>query len=169
MQGDNGSLNETFRTGRNDPAMKTPVVLPGAATVQSWRAGRVALGAALVLFALAACTSAPGLEVEPSDPLTGKWSGEWGPNADRRNPVELELHWNGTELQGIVNPGPRALELTKASFDEKAGVIKMELDATDGEGRPVHYGIEGKVEGNTMIGSWNRDNQQGDFSLTKHR
>ena len=79
-----------------------------------------------LLVVLGACASEPATTPEPAatdkaaapdasaDPLTGPWKGDWGPTAEHRNPVELELKWDGTALTGTVNPGPNAVVLTKA-------------------------------------------------------
>jgi hypothetical protein len=127
---------------------------------------------------LAACASEPA-STEPAapdaapapdasaDPLSGTWKGDWGPSANDRNPVTLELKWDGTALTGTVNPGADAVPLTKAAFARDTGMVTMEADAKGRGGAPVHYTIEGKVEGAMMSGSWSHDDKKGDFKLTK--
>jgi hypothetical protein len=34
-------------------------------------------------------------------------------------------------------------------------------------GGTVHFMIDGKIDKNTMIGTWNHDSRKGDFKLTK--
>ena len=100
-----------------------------------------------------------------SDPLSGTWTGDWGfPN--HRNPVTVELRWDGSALTGTVNPGPNALELSTASFNPETGEVVLEADAPF-HGAVAHYIFAGKVEGNTMMGSWKHDNVEGDFKVTK--
>ena len=114
----------------------------------------------LACFALAAA--------KPStDPLTGTWAGDWGPSETHRNPVTVELKWDGKALTGAVNPGANAIALQKCTFDAKTGAIHMEADAKSRRGTDIHYVIDGKVENNTMSGSWNHDNRKGDFKVTK--
>ena len=125
---------------------------------------------AAVLLFLAACT--PGTKASQTSAkevaaLSGTWSGDWGPTADRRNPVTLELRWDGSRLSGTVNTGPRAIEITKAAYDPKTGAITMELDTRDGQGNAVHYGISGQVKEKNMDGKWTREGEQGDFHVTK--
>src|SRR5580765_982958 len=106
----------------------------------------------LTVLLLPACSStSPSREV---DPLTGRWEGEWGPSPERQTNVVLELKWDGTTLTGTVNPGGRAMELGKSSFNPKTNAISMELDARDVAGEPDHYSIQGKVDGKEMTGSW---------------
>jgi hypothetical protein len=42
----------------------------------------------------------------------------------------------------------------------------MEADASGRRGQ-VHYVIDGKLEGNTMTGSWDHTNLKNDFKITK--
>ena len=124
---------------------------------------------------LAGCGAATESEPAPepemadtasSDPLSGTWTGDWGPTAEHRNEVTLELEWDGTNLTGTVNPGPNAIELSNTSFDAASGAIAMEADAQNFRGETVHYVIAGQVEGNTMTGSWIHDGGEGDFRIT---
>jgi hypothetical protein len=119
----------------------------------------------LSVVVLSACSSpAPSKEV---DPLTGRWEGAWGPSPERQTNVALELKWDGTTLTGTVNPGARAMELGKSSFNPKSNAISMELDAHDVAGEPDHYSIQGKVDGKEMSGSWTRNKGAGTFKITR--
>ena len=101
-----------------------------------------------------------------SDPLSGDWSGDWGPSPNDRNPVTLQLKWDGKALTGTVNPGPNAVTLQKSTFDAKTGAVHMEADVRRGSSA-IHYVIDGKVNNSTMTGSWNHDNRKGDFKISK--
>jgi hypothetical protein len=95
------------------------------------------------------------------------WSGDWGPTADHRNLVSLELKWDGVNLSGSVNPGPAAVQLSKSSFESGTGTLMMETHVRGRDGNLVHYVIQGKVEGNTITGTWNHDKQRGDFKMQR--
>jgi hypothetical protein len=101
-----------------------------------------------------------------ADPLSGTWIGKWGPTPTHRNAVTLELKWDGKTLKGTINPGPNAARLQKTSFDSATGAVHLESDVTS-MGKTIHYVIEGRVDKNTLIGSWNHDNKKGDFKLAK--
>jgi hypothetical protein len=124
---------------------------------------------ALVAFLISALVA--GISVlalnAAGDPLSGTWTGDWGPSAADRNQVTVELKWDGKNLTGTVNPGPNAVELKKATFDPQAGAIHFEADAASRRGGTFHYIIDGKVEDGKMSGSWGHDNRKGDFKLTK--
>ncbi len=119
----------------------------------------------IVCMALFVALSVPSLMAQ-SDSLSGTWVGDWGPSPTHRNPVTVQLSWNGSVLTGVVNPGPDAIELSKAMFDAATGDLLLEAEVPY-RGALAHYVMEGKLEGNTMMGSWNHDDTDGDFKLTK--
>ena len=105
--------------------------------------------------------------VPGGDPLSGNWAGDWGPSASDRNQVTVELKWDGKALSGTVNPGPNAVALQKATFDSKTNDVHFEADAKGRSGNVLHSPIDGKVEKDTMTGSWSHDQRKGDFKITK--
>jgi len=104
-----------------------------------------------------------------TDPVTGTWSGDWGPNQADRNQVTVDLKLEGTAVTGVVKTTNRPeVPLSKGTFDATARTVKMEAEAKNQRsGANVKYIIEGKLEGNTLTGSWNHDTTKGDFKLTK--
>ena len=121
-----------------------------------------------VSFALITLTlAAPFAKAQTAtDPVTGRWSGNWGPTPSHRHAVVLELKWDGKTLKGTINPGPNAFKLQKASFDPNTGTIHMEVDAGS-MGKRLHYFIEAKVEDGLLFGTWHHTKLQGDFRLSK--
>src|SRR5436190_13231059 len=113
----------------------------------------VCLVTALAL--LSACSSAT-TSTSAADPISGTWTGEWGPSPSRQTEVTVELKWDGVTLHGTVNPDRKPFELSKASFDPKTNAVMMELDGPNSRGETVHYVIEGKVSGTTMSGTFDR-------------
>ena len=120
----------------------------------------------VIALLIAACASQPAVPVSNAPP-SGKWSGDFGPDAERREPVAVDLRWEGGNLGGTVKVGVRSFPLTKASFTPAPGAITLEFDAQGNGGQIIHYRIEGKVEGNMMTGNWSHDSQRGDFSVTR--
>ena len=103
-----------------------------------------------------------------ADPITGSWAGDWGPNANDRNQVSVDLKFDGKALTGnVVPPGQSAIAIQKGTFNPATGAVHMEADAPGRGGAAVHYVIDGKVDKGVMTGSWNHDNRKGDFKLTK--
>lgn len=105
------------------------------------------------------------------DPLTGTWTGDWGPNAQDRNQVTVDLKWDGKALTGIVKsvqPARGDVMLSNSSYDAATQTVKMTAEAKNPRGGEViKYVIEGKVAASSMTGSWNHDARKGDFKLTK--
>jgi hypothetical protein len=118
----------------------------------------------ITLLLLSACKPQPAVSNQAPG---GTWSGEYSLGPDRRESISVNLRWEDGNLRGIVNAGPRSLPLTKASFTAETGAISMEFDAEGNRGRTVHYIIDGKVNGNTMTGTWTHDDEKGDFRVTK--
>ena len=116
-----------------------------------------------VLLAACAPKAAPAAGV-PS----GKWSGDYGPDAQRRDPVTLDLRWENATLRGTVHAGPRSLDISQAVFKPETGAIQIQFDA-QANGRAVHYVVDGKLEGDQISGSWTHDDQKGDFRVTKQQ
>ena len=120
---------------------------------------RTALALILLLF------------VQEGHPLVGTWHGEWGPSATHRNDVTLVLDWDGKNINGLINPGPESVKLTKAAIepsnDPKGWVVHFEADA-----KGNHFVIDGKIENLTsirrsIVGTWNHGNVKGDFKITR--
>ena len=104
-----------------------------------------------------------------ADPVSGKWSGDWGPNANDRNQITADFKFDGKALTGSITPAGQttAIPIQKGTFDAKTGAIHMEADVKAPNGSTVHYVVDGKVDKNMMKGSWNHDNRKGDFSIAK--
>jgi hypothetical protein len=120
------------------------------------------LMAALFFMTACASKSAPS-----ADPPSGTWSGDFGPDAERREQVRLDLTWEDSKLRGLVRAGFRELPVSKVSFKPDTGTITLEFDAQGNNGQTVHYVIEGTVRGDAMTGSWSHDGLRGDFRLRK--
>src|SRR5215510_3618913 len=102
----------------------------------------------LASFAVVACLLMVVSAFAQGDPLSGTWTGDWGPSPGDRNDVTIALKWDGKALSGNVTAGTNvtaAIPLQKTTYDPKTGAIHMEADASS-RGRTVHYVIDGKVE-----------------------
>ena len=103
-------------------------------------------------------------------PLKGSWSGDWGPDKDRRTRVLLQMNWDGKAITGAINPGPNAVPLTKASLDPDSWTVRLEAEGKDAAGRTVRSVIEGKLENigayrRVLRGTWTEGGTKGDFRL----
>jgi hypothetical protein len=101
------------------------------------------------------------------DPLSGTWTGDWGPSSFDRNQVTVELKWDGKAVTGTINPGPNAVALKNSTFDPKTGAVHFEADVVGRRGDNLHYVVDGKIDQNTMSGTWDHTSRKGDFKITK--
>jgi hypothetical protein len=121
---------------------------------------------------LALLIAAPAL-AQFGHPLKGTWSGDWGPTKENRTHILLELNWDGKAVTGTINPGAKAVTLTKADFDAPNWTVHMEADGKDAAGKTVHYVIDGKVtnigsQNRVLTGTWTQGGVKGDFKLTRN-
>jgi hypothetical protein len=107
----------------------------------------------------------------PADPLSGTWSGDWGPSAGDRNQVSVDLKLTGTAVTGTVHsvtPKRDDVAITKGTYTAAGNKVQLEAEAKNPRtGATVKYVIEGTLAGTSMTGSWNHDATKGDFKLTK--
>ena len=101
-----------------------------------------------------------------ADPLSGAWTGDWGPTPTHRNSLTVDLKWDGKTVTGAVNPGPNAIRFTNTAFDLKTGALHLEFDAPSA-GSKARYIVNGVVEDGTLIGTWSHDSSKGNFRLIK--
>jgi hypothetical protein len=123
------------------------------------RALRLALGAFLGL-------AVSGL-AQQGHPLSGTWSGDWGPTPTQRNHVTIVMDWDGKQVTGQINPGPDSVPLASVFVDVPNWTVRIEANAKDG-----HIAAEGKLEDigsyhRTIKGSWTQGTVKGDFKLTR--
>ena len=108
-------------------------------------------------------------------PLKGQWSGQWGPS-DNPKRLLLDLHWDGKEITGVVNPGEEAAAVKSVTFDysnPSAWKVKFTAEGKDKSGKPVAISVDGTLENigayNKLFhGTWVEGGQKGDFTLTRN-
>jgi hypothetical protein len=106
-----------------------------------------------------------------ADPLSGTWTGDWGPNAADRNQVSVDLKLDAGAVTGTVHsvtPKRDDVAISKGTYTAAGNKVHFEAEAKNPRsGQTVKYIIEGTVAGTSMTGSWNHDATKGDFKLTK--
>ena len=130
----------------------------------------------VVAFVLLISLLAPaGVRAQFGHPMKGQWSGQWGP-ADSPRRLLLDLHWDGKEITGVVNPGPEAAVVKSVTIDysnPSAWKVKMQAEGKDASGKPVAISVDGTLENigayNKLFhGTWMQGGQKGDFTVTRN-
>ena len=128
---------------------------------------------ALVVSGVATCLAfVMTVVAQQGHPLTGTWAGDWGPNPTQRTHLTFVMNWDGQKVSGTINPGPDAIALGNVGLDVTNWAFRLEADAKDRSGNPVHISAEGRLENlgsphRTIAGSWRQGTVTGDFKLTR--
>ena len=134
------------------------------------RSGLLSVWALAILLLVPVCVSA-----QFGHPMKGQWSGQWGP-PDSPKRLLLDLHWDGTEITGVVNPGEEAATVKSVMFDysnPSAWKVKMTAEGKDKSGKPVAISVDGTLENigaysKLFHGTWTEGGQKGDFTVTRN-
>ena len=130
----------------------------------------------LFLLVLSTLLVAPsGAWAQFGHPLKGQWSGQWGP-ADNPKRLLLDLHWDGKEISGRVNPGDENATVKSVTFDysdPSAWKVKLTAEGKDKSGKPVAISVDGTLENigaysKLFHGTWTEAGQKGAFTLTRN-
>ena len=128
---------------------------------------------AFYLFFFLSClilaASAPAQE---GHPLTGTWTGDWGPNTTQRTHLTFVMAWDGKNVTGTLNPGENAIQVGSVSLDVTNWTVRFEADGKDQSGKAVHISAEGKIDDlssahRKLSGAWTQGTTKGDFKLTR--
>ena len=106
------------------------------------------------------------LAQEPADPVTGKWG--------RNDLTYLDLKFDGTStVSGTVVWRDRGsgyeeqAAIKTGTFDLKTGALKLTGEAKTPDGALLPYAIEGKIEKETVAGTFKFGDRQGEFVFSK--
>jgi hypothetical protein len=102
-----------------------------------------------------------------SDPLSGIWTGDAGPNQTTRFPIKLELKFDGqAAISGTITGPPQPGEIKAGTFDPKTGALKLEIDVKS-DSAVSRFVLEGTVVGGIATGRISGNNQTGNFKIAK--
>lgn len=100
-----------------------------------------------------------------ADPISGSWG------ADGTTFLELQFDGKGAVSgTAIWRDGPgqeNRAAIRTGTFDPKTGALKLEGEAKGRDGAMAQYVIEGKVDKDTLAGTFTFGNDQGAFTFTK--
>ena len=125
----------------------------------------------LILVILGA--AATGAAVQQGHPLTGTWTGSWGPDATQRKHLTFVLSWDGDKVSGTINPGPDAIDLESVGVNLNNWTVRFEGETKDASGKAVRVSAEGRIVDlgsihRTISGTWREGEVTGDFKITRN-
>jgi hypothetical protein len=112
------------------------------------------------------------LQAQEGHPLTGTWSGDWGPTPAQRTHITLVLNWDGEQVTGTINPGPDAIRIATTIVDVTTWTVRIDADGKDQSGQPLHISAEGRIDDigsqhRKLAGTWLQGPAKGDFRITR--
>lgn len=101
-------------------------------------------------------------------PLNGTWRGEWGRPGGEMTLAVVVMEWDGTSINGILNPGRNSVSIENATLDP--GQWRVRIEASSREGEPIV--IEGALENigsynRTVTGTWTQNGVDHPFQMTR--
>ena len=127
---------------------------------------------AVYLICLLAGLGMPTLAQE-GHPLTGSWTGDWGPSPTERNNITLVMDWEGNEkIGGFVLLGVNSIPISSVVLDVTDWTVRLEASGKDAAGNAVDITTEGRLEDigsahRTITGTWQQGTTKGDFRITR--
>jgi hypothetical protein len=124
----------------------------------------------LLLAALLVSLAWPA-PAQEGHPLTGTWSGDWGPSTTARTHITMVMAWDGKAVTGTINPGPDAIPVPTIQLDVASWTIRFTAPSKSAQGEDT-IAVEGKIEElgsphRTIAGSWRQGSVKGTFKLTR--
>jgi hypothetical protein len=125
------------------------------------------------LVAIWACALlAASTFAQEGHPLTGSWTGDWGPSLDERNNITLVMEWEGEKIGGFVLLGASSIPIVNVALDPTDWTVRLEAKGKDTKGVAVDIAAEGRLENigsahRTLTGTWRQGTAKGDFRITR--
>ena len=98
-----------------------------------------------MLLVAAAATAQEG------HPLKGTWYGDFGTDSDRHD-LTVVLDWDGSEVTGVIHPGPNQIAIRSAVLDITPGIPAAEGENST-TGTPPEFRVRFEVDVPTVNGT----------------
>jgi len=117
----------------------------------------------LALLAATAAIAQTGTETK--DPVTGKWGSDGLPYLELTFDGKRTV--SGTTIWRMGDSYEHRAAIKAGSFDPKTGVLKLEGEAKGPDGVTAAYVIEGRIEGDTVAGTYKVGEKGGEFTFKR--
>jgi hypothetical protein len=119
--------------------------------------------APLLVLAVLAPFAAAHVRAQEGHPLSGTWSGDWGPSATERHHVTIVMAWDGKSVTGTINPGPDAVPIAAAALNATNWTVHIEAKDIVVDGTIENLGSPHRQ----LTGTWRQASVTGTFTLTR--
>lgn len=85
----------------------------------------------ILLFLAALLPIAAG--AQEGYPLDGTWRGEWGQAGGEQTLAVVVMNWDGSTINGRINPGRNTINFTSASLNPADWSVHIEAQTREGE------------------------------------
>jgi hypothetical protein len=116
--------------------------------------------------AIAVCLCASLASGQEGHPLTGTWTGDWGPTAADRHHVTVALEWDGKNVTGTINPGPDAAQIRAVIIDAATWAVRIDAAGKDTivvDGTLADIGSANR----TLSGTWSQGSSRSAVTLSR--
>jgi hypothetical protein len=100
-------------------------------------------------------------------PLDGTWRGEWGPDGGKST-VVIVMKWDGTNVNGMINPGPNVVRFAGPVLDPSDWTVRIEAESRDGQPIVIDAKLEDLGSYNrTLTGTWTQAGIDHSFEMAR--
>jgi uncharacterized damage-inducible protein DinB len=99
------------------------------------------------------------------DRISGSWAGSMGRSETDRNPINVEMKFDGKLVTGTITGPPSPGVIKTGTFDPATGALKFEVWVQDAGGNVALF--EGTAVQGIATGRVTINNQTGTFAMTK--
>ena len=123
----------------------------------------------LVLAAIAAgSVSTLTALAQEGFPLDGTWRGDFGPSAEDRTSVVIVMKWDGENINGMINPGPRSIEFTSAELEPSTWTVRLEAVTAEAQSIMIEGTLQDIGSYSRFIeGVWRQGGSESSFRITR--
>ena len=108
-------------------------------------------------------------------PITGTWTGDWGPANGPKTHLTLVMNWEGDDkIGGVINPGPDSIPIQNIVINFANWTVRIEAESKDPAGKALRVQADAKIENlgsprRKLSGTWRQGTVMGDFTVTREQ
>jgi hypothetical protein len=101
-------------------------------------------------------------------PLDGTWRGSWSSNDGSDNAVVIVMKWDGSNIQGVINPGPNSTPFASAMLEPSTWTVHIAAEPKDAAAVSIVGTLQDIGAYNRFIqGTWTQSGSEHNFRITR--